>query len=130
MGRISKTVKVHTNDPGNPIAVLTLTMEVKDAMHMTGFPATEIFKDKCSGCHVEKGKGMTGAVLFREDCIMCHNYGKSASPLSEMRKKPKEEIEMAIREGIKNTSMPGWDIKNGGPLNDEEIESLIRIIKP
>lgn len=121
-------MKVYTNDPGNHVAVLRLNMEVRDSMHMTDFPAEEIFSGKCKGCHVDRGKGKTGIGLFVQDCVMCH--GKSASSLQKMRSKSREEIARAIREGIENTSMPGWAVENGGPLNDKEIGSLIKVIKP
>jgi mono/diheme cytochrome c family protein len=47
-----------------------------------------------------------------------------------MRERPRERIEAAIREGVEKTSMPGWDAKHGGPLTEEEIESLVDYVRP
>lgn len=104
-------------------------MNIKDLIHTKKLKAAEIFSEQCSACHVENGRGKKGFELFAADCLMCHNAGKSALPLTEMRKKPRAEINAAIRNGIKNTAMPGWSAKKGGPLTDDEINSLIPLFE-
>ena len=101
---------------------------VKDQIHMAQYKASEIFAGECKGCHVDQGVGKRGWDLFKADCFMCHNAGKKTS-LSTMSKKPAEELRRSIREGVNNTLMPGFHIEKGGPLNDEEITSLIELIK-
>lgn len=128
-GNITKTVQVFTNDPKSPVTTLSVTMHVKDLIHMKKEDAANIFSGECKGCHVEKGRGKKGFKLYSADCIMCHGIGKSASTILDMRKKPKEDIIEAIRNGVEDTSMPGWDNKSGGPLSDDEIESLVDLIK-
>ena len=127
-GFFVKTVDVYTNDPITPVTTLSLKISIKDQIHMGQYKATEIFAENCSGCHVDQGKGKNGWDLFKADCFMCHNAGKNTS-LSTMSKKPRMEMLKAIREGVDSTLMPGFDLKNGGPLNDAEIESLIDLIK-
>lgn len=122
-------MQVHTNDPKKPAITLSVSMNIKDLMHTKKFKAAEIFSEQCSPCHVEKGRGKKGFELFAADCMMCHNAGKSALPLAEMRKKSGAEINAAIRNGIKNTAMPGWSAKKGGPLTDDEINSLIPLFE-
>ncbi len=122
-------MQVHTNDPKKPAITLSVSMDIKDLMHTKKFEAAEIFSEQCSPCHVEKGRGKKGFELFAADCLMCHNAGKSALPLAVMRKKPRAEINAAIRNGIKNTAMPGWSAKKGGPLTDDEINSLIPLFE-
>jgi len=129
-GSIYKTVQVQTNDPQRPQTTLALKMNVKDLIHMKDYAAAEIFGDACKSCHVERGKGRQGQDLYVADCMMCHSEGKSASPLSEMRTKPREELEKAIRHGVEKTAMPGWDSKFGGPLREEEIRGLIDYVRP
>ena len=128
-GFFLKTVDVYTNDPITPVTTLSLKIHLKDQVHMGQYHASEIFTEKCSGCHVEQGKGKNGWDLFKADCFMCHNAGKNTS-LSSMSKKPRADMLKAIRDGVDNTLMPGFDIKNGGPLNEAEIASLIDLIKP
>ncbi len=127
-GKLSKSVKVYSNDPDNPVYILYVTMYVKDSIHIKEYSPVEIFSEGCRSCHVERGKGKKGIALFRADCIMCHRTGKSASSLTEMRKQSSDYIIYAIKAGVDNSSMPGFDIKNGGPLSEDEIESLVSFI--
>jgi mono/diheme cytochrome c family protein len=127
LGIIIKTITVFTNDPVTPVATLSVRMNIKDRAHLDRYAAGEIFGKKCKGCHVDHGKGKTGWDLFRADCFICHNAGNSIS-LSEMSKKPREYLRKAIREGVDNTVMPGWDVKNGGPFDDADVESLLELI--
>jgi hypothetical protein len=127
-GYISKTIHVYANDPNNPVTKLAIRMYIKDRVHLNQYKASEIFSEKCRECHVDQGKGKTGWDLFKADCFMCHNAGKNTS-LSTMSKRPRAEMLKAITEGVDNTLMPGFDLKNGGPLNDAEIKSLIDLIK-
>ena len=127
-GRISKTVEVYANDPATPVTKLTVTMYIKDPVHLNQYKATEIFSEKCRGCHVDQGKGKTGWNLFKADCFMCHNAGKNSS-LTQMSKKPKDYLLMVISQGVDNTAMPGWGIKAAGPLDEAEIQSLIDLME-
>jgi len=126
-GYISKTVKVDTNDPKNPVSILSVRMYLKDRVHMNHYKAAEIFGEKCRDCHIEKGRGLNGWDLFKADCFMCHNAGRNAS-LTEMSKKPEKYLLRIIREGVENTVMPGWEKRSGGPLDEAEIRSLIDLI--
>jgi hypothetical protein len=129
IGYLSKTIQVYANDPQNPVTNLGVRMYIKDRVHLNQYKAREIFSEKCRDCHVDQGKGKMGWDLFKADCFMCHNAGKNSS-LTEMSKKPREYVLRAMREGVENTVMPGFDLRNGGPLNDTEIKSLIDLIKP
>lgn len=104
-------------------------MNVKDALHAKKRDADEIFKKQCSRCHVDAGKGRKGIELFNADCLMCHNYGKTASPVSVMRDMPEDKLKRGIEEGVKGSSMPGWADIKGGPLTKEEVDSLVEFIK-
>lgn len=129
-GTIYKTVQVNTNDPKTPQTVIAIRMTIKDPTHMKTYSATEIFSGACRGCHVLRGKNKLGFDLFVSDCMMCHTPGGIASSQRDMREKPRERIEKAIREGVERTSMPGWDLEHGGPLNGKEIDSLIDFLSP
>ncbi|MDA8433839.1 MAG: c-type cytochrome [Nitrospiraceae bacterium] len=126
-GVITKTVSVRSNDPERPVTLLSLRMSIKDQTHIGRYHPTEIFSERCRGCHVDRGKGKRGWNLFRADCFICHNAGASTS-LTQMSKKPRGSLERIIREGIENTVMPGWDEKHGGPLDETDIESLLDLL--
>jgi hypothetical protein len=128
-GIFLKKIDVYTNDPITPVTTLSVKISVKDRIHMAQYKATDIFTEECRGCHVDQGKGKKGWDLFKADCFMCHNAGKNTS-LSTMSKKPTQDLLKAIREGVENTLMPGFDLRNGGPLEDDEIKSLIDLINP
>ena len=127
-GRVSKTIQVYANDPANPVTKLTVTMYIKDRVHLDQYKAAEIFSEKCRGCHIDEGKGKRGWDLFKADCFMCHNAGKNTS-LTGMSKKPKDYLLRVIRQGLDNTVMPGWAANADGPLDEAEIKSLIDLIK-
>jgi hypothetical protein len=126
-GIYSKTIKVYTNDPITPVKTLSLKVAVWDPIPIGGYNAAAIFAENCKACHVEHGKGKKGWDLFKADCRMCHTAGRDIS-FSEMSKKPAGEVLKAIREGIQNTLMPGFDRRNGGPLDDAQIKSLFDLI--
>lgn len=128
-GIFSKKIEVYTNDPITPVTTLSLKVSVKDRIHMAQYSASAIFSKECSACHVEQGRGKKGWDLFKADCFMCHNAGKNTS-LSTMSKKRSKEMLKAIREGVENTLMPGFAVGNGGPLDDDDIKSLIELINP
>jgi hypothetical protein len=128
-GIYSKTMKVYTNDPVTPVTTLSVRISVKDRVHLNQYKATEIFAGNCRTCHVDEGTGKTGWELFKADCFMCHNAGRNTC-LSTMSKRPAKEVLGSIREGVPNTLMPGFDSRNGGPLDDAQIKSLIDLIAP
>ncbi|OGW28163.1 MAG: hypothetical protein A2X59_13235 [Nitrospirae bacterium GWC2_42_7] len=128
-GNISKTIQIYTNNPKKPVTTISVAMRVKDRFHINKSEAKEIFNGECKSCHTDRGIGKKGLELFMADCIMCHERGKSAIPITEMQSKPKEYLIKSTADGVTNTSMPGWHLKNNGPLSDEEIESLVHIIK-
>lgn len=128
LGRISKTVQVFTNDVLQPVTTLILTMRVKDEVHMEKHDSRALFSTQCRSCHVDQGRGKKGNELFRADCLMCHKGDTYASSIDEMRRQSRQYVGKAIREGISNTSMPAFALENGGPLSNEEIESLITAI--
>ena len=127
-GRISKSVRVDTNDPKSGRVKLIIRMLIKDRLHAEHHSAADIFSDQCRSCHVDRGKGKMGFDLFRADCFMCHNAGQSGPTLTQMSQRSREYLLDAIRNGVENTMMPGWDLKRAGPLDDIEIESLVDAI--
>jgi mono/diheme cytochrome c family protein len=126
-GIYSKTMQVYTNDPVTPVTTLFVKITVEDRVHLNQYEATQIFAGNCRTCHVDDGTGKAGWELFKADCFMCHNAGRNTC-LSTMSKKPAGEVLKSLKEGVPNTLMPGFDSKNGGPLDDAQIESLIELI--
>ena len=65
-GYISKTIQVYANDPKNPVTKLAVQIYIKDLAHLNHYKATEIFSEKCRGCHVDQGKGKRGGTCSRQ----------------------------------------------------------------
>jgi len=76
-----------------------------------------------------EGDTTRGAVLFQQNCIMCHGeagQGKIGKTLAKdwSAVRPDLFISNAIANGVQNTAMPAWSQANGGPLADQEINDL------
>lgn len=97
----------------------------KETMHLDG-----LFQGNCASCHVDKGKGELGAKLYEADCAICHGSKSDNKPgpdltADEMLNHSPEQLKTIISNGKINSNMPAFHTKNKGPLNDEEIASLV-----
>ncbi|MEP7235900.1 MAG: DUF1573 domain-containing protein, partial [Ignavibacteriota bacterium] len=131
-GDMTKTITIVSNSKIEPQKMIRIHGTIyksklahAEMMHMDG-----VFQGNCATCHVDKGKGELGAKLFEADCAICHG--------SKLDNKPGPDIADAammghdvkswkhiIAEGIDKSNMPAFALKNKGPLNDEEIASLV-----
>jgi mono/diheme cytochrome c family protein len=69
-----------------------------------------LFRENCSGCHGEDGRGGPGRIL---------NDGLYLAFI------PKASLRKVIEQGRKGTAMPAWARSEGGPLTDEQISILV-----
>ena len=126
-GKVSRTITVESNDPVEPVKELSITASVDASMH-PGFKVNEsIFSEKCSGCHFYPATGKQGKELYETVCTFCH--GRTTGDLEKLRVIQKDRIDNIIRNGISGTEMPAWTKELSGPLDDEQINSLILFIK-
>jgi mono/diheme cytochrome c family protein len=70
-----------------------------------------------------------GAQLYAENCAVCHGPKGEGRIGAELSKdwpsiRPDLRVKTAIEEGVSGSPMLAWSQENGGPLTDEEIESL------
>lgn len=137
-GDVIKSVDISTNDPIHPIVPVKITMHVKDRHKTMGKDGmAKIFtSEKCTSCHVDKGVGLAGKDLYEADCAMCH--GKDAKGAvggaliygDYSNEKYVEHIRQVISYGSKtHASMPGFHNEAGGPLIQEQIDSLVDYLK-
>ncbi len=97
----------------------------KEMMHLDG-----VFMGNCASCHVDKGKGELGAKLYEADCAICHGQKSDNKPgaditSDDMMNLSTDQWKKVITEGRANTNMPAFAQKYKGPLNDDEIASLV-----
>lgn len=139
LGPVRKRVTVFSNDSKRPeldlFLVGTVLPQMKGHEKIAVKDPLVLFKGQCATCHVMKGKGKSGKALFQADCGMCHGLngqgGVAPSLLSQDYEDP--AVLTATREVIangaaENPEMPPYSQARGGPLNDGEIDSLVRFL--
>src|SRR3972149_11109272 len=126
-GKVSRTISVVSNDPVESIKELTITAMVDPSMH-TSFNVNEsIFSEKCGGCHFYPSIGKQGKELYDAVCAFCH--GRTASGVDKLKMVPKDNMDHIIRNGIIGTEMPAWIKEFNGPLDVDQVNSLVSFIK-
>lgn len=71
-----------------------------------------------------------GGKLYAENCALCHGadgQGRVGATLSKdwPSIRPDLRVRTVIENGVSGSPMPAWSQPNGGPLTDEEIDSLV-----
>lgn len=137
-GPITKTITVSSNSRKEADKVLRIkgvvvkskTVHKMDKMGAAAMHLEGVFEGDCAKCHVDKGRGELGARLYDADCAICHGNKADGKPGPELASKDmmshdKKSWTKIIKNGIKGTHMPGFHLSNKGPLNDEEIASIV-----
>ena len=91
-----------------------------------------VFRGECAKCHAEPTKGKTGKELFTTACGICHEAEHRASMVPDLRalQKPtsREYWQQWIAHGKADTLMPGFGQKQGGPLTEGQVRSLVEFL--
>jgi mono/diheme cytochrome c family protein len=87
-----------------------------------------IFRGDCARCHVDKGRQALGQDLYAADCGICHESSQRAKFVPDLHAL-KKETDLAYWKGIitfgkARTMMPAFAAAQGGPLSEEQINSL------
>jgi cytochrome c553 len=87
-----------------------------------------VFKGDCARCHVTPTAGKMSKDLFTAACGICHEAQPRATMVPDLRalnhSTDYNYWKVWIRDGKPGTLMPAFSNAQGGPLNDEQIESL------
>jgi len=133
-GTVTKNVEVQSNDPKRPVVKIALKLTIRDPhIGMSEGKAAVIFtNEKCARCHAAQGVGLFGEELYRADCAMCHGVKANGAVGPSLRGPYKTDPAFAkrmtdvISYGSKiHKSMPGFLGEAGGPLAQEQIDSLV-----
>ncbi len=149
-GQIQKDVVVKTNDPQQPERQLVVDFNVVSHPDVSDLDKNilkegqkaMIFTGKCQSCHVTPGIGKSGKALYMVSCEMCH--GKAGK--QRLKKLPGIPFNQQFLSAIKGKTlyqfiangtpdirkrqmMPGFLKKNGGPLSNEQVLSLVKYLK-
>ncbi|MFN7141986.1 MAG: DUF1573 domain-containing protein [Limisphaerales bacterium] len=125
---------------GGPQQTLTMRVVIphdtneerrKQNMAIAAKDRQAVFKNDCASCHVEPLKGKRGQELFVAGCNICHDpyTGHRAEIVPDLKKlafpTDRNFWKKIITEGKEGTLMPGFGQAHGGPLTEEEIDSLV-----
>lgn len=88
-----------------------------------------VFRGDCARCHADLAADKTGAELFDVACGICHDSPRRASLVPDLTATARGHDaafwRATIRDGHSGTLMPAFAKAQGGPLSDEQIESLV-----
>lgn len=88
-----------------------------------------IFRGECASCHVQPAVGKMGKELFAAACAICHEAEHRASMVPDLKvlAKPTDRTYWTswVTLGKIGTLMPGFAKAQGGPLDREQILSLV-----
>ena len=91
-----------------------------------------VFKGDCAACHAAPTVGKTGRDLYVAACFICHDSENRASMVPDLHamNKPtnREYWNHWIRLGRKGSLMPAFAKDKGGPLDDNQIKSLVEYL--
>jgi len=76
------------------------------------------------------GNPSNGAVIFHENCAMCHGEESQGGIGKSLAKnwsgtQPEAYLADVISRGINGSVMPGWAQENGGPLTEPEVADVV-----
>lgn len=135
-GDIAKITTIKSNATGEPevqVKIHGVILVRKGThngamMHLDG-----IFEGDCASCHVTKGNDKFGAALYAADCAVCHGVKKDNKPAptltaEAMMNHTSTEWKKIIANGMAGRNMPAFHKKNKGPLDDEQIGSIVEYL--
>jgi hypothetical protein len=137
-GDLFKTVTVIFSNL--PPEVLGVTLHMPDSpvamrgrnQQMAVADRQAVFKGDCAKCHVEPTRGKMGKELYVAACGICHEAKPRATMVTDLHtlSHPNDYAywKMMITIGKPGTLMPGFGEVAGGPLTDEQVDSLARAL--
>jgi mono/diheme cytochrome c family protein len=92
-----------------------------------------VFRGDCAKCHAAPSAGKTtGPELFAAACAICHDTPNRASMVPDLaatkRATSEDYWKTWITHGKPGTLMPGFAKSYGGPLTDEQINTLSKFL--
>jgi cytochrome c5 len=120
-----RLLTVRVSVPAGPASLADRARNLQVAM----VDRMAVFKGDCTFCHQQPVNGKKGEELYRAACGICHEAEHRASMVANLHAlgKPTERDYWTtyVAKGKPNTLMPAWAIPEGGPLNEEQIASLV-----
>lgn len=91
-----------------------------------------VFKGSCATCHAAPTVGKQSEALYTAACAICHDAPHRASMVPDLRAPDRPNHAEYWREWITNgregSLMPAFARAHGGPLDEQQIESLVQYL--
>lgn len=140
-GSIRKTLAVVSDDPERSRMLLTILAEVEpvevrreEGAHPRIAGRSMLVGD-CASCHAAPAAGKAGRPLYDAVCAMCHG-ADGDGPLAPSIREPSylasrtdAELHDVLAYGTANPKMPGFSELMGGPLDEDQIASLVLLMR-
>ncbi|MEO7699830.1 MAG: DUF1573 domain-containing protein [Opitutus sp.] len=136
-GGLTKTVYVDTTE-GQELLVIHVQIPpppaVRREMNLIAAQADRqaVLRGDCATCHVTPTVGKHGTELFQTACSICHGAEHRASMVPDLAvakvHRDGAYWEKWVRTGAEGTLMPAFDQAHGGPLQEEQIKSLVEYL--
>jgi cytochrome c553 len=135
-GTVVKSVTVASTAATN---TLQLKVNIPDAQmertrnqEMAARDRQLVFKGDCARCHLDPGQGKMSEALYRAVCGVCHEAEHKATMVADLHKlnhpTNAEHWRTWITSGKPDSLMPAFATAQGGPLSNEQIESLVEYL--
>lgn len=121
-GWVVKEFEVYTDLSPEPYVIYVRS----EVIHTTiaGLAPESVFGLPCVRCHLSSGTpSLSGEALYDSSCRSCHGDKGGLVYLT------RERLMDAISNGVAGKMMPGFLVRNGGPLRPAQVDSLVRYIK-
>lgn len=140
-GRLRKTLAVTTNDPTHTVTRLTIRAHVTPIelpQVEGGHPpilGQSLLMGDCGSCHATPAADKKGPELWAVVCAMCHgddgtgSRGPSLRDASFLSSRDDTELDTGISYGTANPAMPGFSRLMGGPLDEDQVKSLVELLR-
>src|SRR5262245_41061884 len=91
-----------------------------------------LFQGECASCHVTPAIGKSGKDLYDVACGICHDSDNRATSVPDLHALAIQTDAAYWRKWITSGKvggmMPGFAKEEGGPLNEEQIASLVHYL--
>ncbi|HKI60230.1 MAG TPA: DUF1573 domain-containing protein [Mariprofundaceae bacterium] len=125
MGDVVKEITI--TDSAGHVAKSRVKLKVLENPHLVR-KGRGLFDGKCAACHFDPVQGkVTGRTIYDAACLMCHgDEGKGAYAPALTGYEDETALQQLVSHGTGSPQMPGFGLKAGGPLTDEQVHTLTR----
>lgn len=117
--------------PGQSTATMNDADRLKNMQTALADRQVVFKKAECASCHADPAKGVAdGGKLYTSVCGICHDAEHRASTVPDLKNLPHPTDATHWRTWIANgragSMMPAFARSEGGPLDDQQIDAIVR----